>query len=148
LSIEAGPADYQPHTITTHFDELAKALLVGADICEAYDPSDAEADTPEHRKVIALWDTGATISVISEETADQLDLFAIGKIYINHADGQIECNTYIVNLYLDSQIEFPGVVVACSHLPGIDMLIGMDVITQGDFTIANVEGKTVFSYSV
>jgi len=107
-----------------------------------------DAEIPKRSQIIALWDTGATISVISEETAEKLDLFSIGKLLVNHADGQIECNTYIINVFLQNQIEFTGIVVACSRLPGIDMLIGMDIITKGNFSMINDEGRTIFSYSV
>ena len=34
------------------------------------------------------------------------------------------------------------------HILGGDVLIGMDVITQGDFAVTNREGRTVFSFRV
>jgi len=32
------------------------------------------------------------------------------------------------------------------HILGSDVLIGMDVITQGDFAITNKDGMTTFSF--
>ena len=32
--------------------------------------------------------------------------------------------------------------------PGLEVILGMDVITQGDFSITNLNGNTVFSFRV
>lgn len=40
-----------------------------------------------------------------------------------------------------------NVIVACADLGiNIDLLIGMDIISLGDFAITNVNGKTIFSF--
>lgn len=40
-----------------------------------------------------------------------------------------------------------NVIAACADLgPNIDLLIGMDIISLGDFAITNVNGKTTFSF--
>ena len=40
------------------------------------------------------------------------------------------------------------VQVSEAVLNGFDVLIGMDIITLGDFSITNVNGKTVFSFRI
>ena len=35
-----------------------------------------------------------------------------------------------------------------SNIPGVDILIGMDIITMGDFVITNADGKTLFSFVI
>ena len=40
------------------------------------------------------------------------------------------------------------VQVSEAVLNGFDVLIGMDIITLGDFSITNVGGKTIFSFRV
>jgi hypothetical protein len=39
-------------------------------------------------------------------------------------------------------------VIICTLDPTIDMLLGMDVITQGDFAISNGEDQTIFSFAI
>jgi hypothetical protein len=49
---------------------------------------------------------------------------------------------------LPNQVAFPFVKVTEGVLSGFDLLIGMDIITMGDFSITNVGGKTTFSFRV
>jgi hypothetical protein len=58
-------------------------------------------------------------------------------------------NTYLVNIYLPMNVFFPGVKVTEGVLYGdIEMLIGMDIITSGDFTITHNQGKTKMSFGI
>jgi hypothetical protein len=36
----------------------------------------------------------------------------------------------------------------CDLTPGIDMLIGMDIILSGDFAISNAGGRTLFTFAI
>lgn len=56
---------------------------------------------------------------------------------------------YIVNIDLPNYITFESIRVCESEIgkQGIEMLIGMDIISKGNFSISNYEGKTVFSYA-
>lgn len=96
----------------------------------------------------ALWDTGATGSVISKSVVSSLNLIPTGKQRVFHADGECVVNTYLVNLYLPNSVAFPCIAVTEGKLTGIDILIGMDVITQGDFSITNHNGNTFFSFRI
>jgi len=40
----------------------------------------------------------------------------------------------------------PNVRAALGELIGTDVLIGMNIINQGDFAVTNKDGKTVFSF--
>ncbi len=53
---------------------------------------------------------------------------------------------YLISLTLESQAKFPILEAVEGHILGSDVLIGMDVITQGDFAITNKDGKTTFSF--
>ncbi|MCK4676717.1 MAG: SEC-C domain-containing protein [Bacteroidales bacterium] len=57
-------------------------------------------------------------------------------------------DTYFVSFILPNKVRVNGVRVAeVPQLTGnVDMLIGMDIITLGDFSVTNVGGKTVFSF--
>jgi predicted aspartyl protease len=96
----------------------------------------------------ALWDTGATGSVITAATAKELKLTAVGSATVNHVDGQSKTSTYLVNLFLPNRVAFPGVLVSECKDSDFGVIIGMDIITQGDFAITNLDSKTWLSFRI
>ena len=95
----------------------------------------------------ALWDTGSTMTVISTELAKQLNLDEVGKIEAETAGGKYTTNKYILSISLPNHLNIENIEVSSGKLmPGIDILIGMDIITLGDFSISNLDNKTVFSF--
>jgi len=95
---------------------------------------------------IAVWDTGATGTVISRELAKQLVLPVFGRKNIATASGDSLENIHYINLLLPNNMSISGLLVVTGVLKGFDFLIGMNIITYGDFSITNVDGRTVFSY--
>jgi SEC-C motif/Aspartyl protease len=105
-----------------------------------------DKDVTIHRTK-GLWDTGATGSCVTVSTAKTLGLIPTGKVISNHAQGQSTVNTYLVNLYLPNNLVIPNVrVTECADTNSFGVIIGMDVITNGDLSITNVGGKTVVSF--
>lgn len=99
-------------------------------------------------KVKALWDTGATNSCISADVVNDLSLTATGKLPIQTPSGNDVVNTYLVDVMLPNDVPISDLMVCDSKIgaQGIGMLIGMDIINQGDFVVSNYQGKTVFSF--
>jgi predicted aspartyl protease len=95
-----------------------------------------------------LWDTGAMCSAISDRAVRLLHLVPISKTTIGHATGQSVVNVYIVTIVLPNNIHIPFVTVIECPFVGFDVLIGMDIITQGDFSISNKDNKTTFSFRI
>lgn len=95
----------------------------------------------------ALWDTGATNSVITKQTAIDLQLKPVSIVNVQHAGGISQQNAYIVNIFLPNNIIIPNVkVTECADTNGkFGVIIGMDIICIGDFAITNEGGKTMFS---
>lgn len=98
----------------------------------------------------ALWDTGATGSVITSNSAKELGLKPSGIAKVNHAGGVSDANTYLVNIYLPNHIYFHGVkVTECPDVVGnFGVIIGMDIISQGDFSFTNPKGNSIFSFKL
>jgi hypothetical protein len=97
-----------------------------------------------------LWDTGASRSVISADLAKALKLVPVGRVNVNHAGGSGQSPTYLVNFILPNKVAIAGVLatefpVGAQH-GGFDALLGMDVISLGDFSITNVAGKTCMTF--
>ena len=99
---------------------------------------------------LGIWDTGATGSVITKSTANALGLTPITKTFVNGVHGSKEVNVYYVNITLNNdQITLNSLVTECEELSNdqsAGMLIGMNVISLGDFSITNFDGKTVMSF--
>ena len=102
---------------------------------------------PLKRHYIALWDTGSTMTVISDELASKMNLEPVGEMVAETAGGRYKANKYILSFHLPNRLNIENVMIASGKLgPGIDILIGMDIITLGDFAITNYNNKTVFSF--
>lgn len=98
--------------------------------------------------VTSLWDTGATGSCISREVVKQLNLMPVGFKQIKTPSGSSVVNTYLVSIVLANNVTIVDVEVCESDIgeQGIDLLIGMDIISMGDFSVSNFNGKTVFTF--
>jgi hypothetical protein len=65
---------------------------------------------------------------------------------VHTASGTDIVPTYYVSIGLPNKIVIPILQVTEGVLTGTDMLVGMDIISTGDFAVTNVNGKTVFSF--
>lgn len=100
------------------------------------------------KTVTAIWDTGAEISAISTRVATELGLTPVNVARNITAAGEISVYIYAVNIFLPNNVNFAMVPVTGNDLGDVDMLIGMDIISKGDFSVTNVDGKTTFSFRI
>ena len=83
----------------------------------------------------ALWDTGATVTVVSEILVNQLGLIPTGVKKVAGYDGKpVLRNVYKVDIMIDADMRF-SVNAIEAPLITTDILIGMDIIVQGDFCL-------------
>ena len=96
----------------------------------------------------AQWDTGATNTCISKKVVDDLKLIPTGRKTVHTPSGNAIQNTYLVDIELPNNVTMTNVMVFGSEIgaQGIDVLIGMDIISRGDFAVSNFEGTTKFSF--
>lgn len=97
-----------------------------------------------------LWDTGATISCISHDVVQKLKLISTGKRAISTPSGAKEVDTYLVDIELLNGVNIDAIEVCETEIgkQEIDLLVGMDIINRGDFSVSNHNGKTVFTFSI
>ena len=100
--------------------------------------------------VKALWDTGASGTCISYDAAQRLSMTPTGKQNISTPSGLSVVNTYLVDIILPNHVAVRQIPVCDSEIgkQGIGVLIGMDIITHGDFAVSNYNGKTTFSFRI
>ena len=99
-------------------------------------------------EAIALWDTGANGSCISEDVVKGLNLQPTGYKEILTPSGKKVVNTYLVDVFLPNHVMIEDLSVCDSDIgkQNIGMLLGMDIITLGDFAVSNYNGKTLFTF--
>ncbi len=100
------------------------------------------------RKIWGLLDTGATNSVISDRIAEDMWFVPIGKIPTITPHGPKECYQYIA--YFDLPDDYRTKLLKVTSWPldkqWFDVLIGMDVLSEWDFTMSVKDGNTVISF--
>lgn len=147
----------QHHAFTTKYNGRARVLFNQVGVSLPVAPEEVKAQNVELKEYLAIWDTGATHSAITKKVVDDLKLQPTGVRETRHAGGKSSNNTYLVNIVLPDGVIVPSVRVTEVQLIPDDnvsddkqpqLLIGMDIISLGDFAVTNANGKTTFSFRV
>lgn len=134
--------------ITRKFQERVDAVVTE---CFVYAPTELSADSGVKRVKIprALWDTGASCSLVSSRVAKLLELESIGKTGVSGYNKGIDVkDTFLVHIGVPTGDIITNIQAMECDSDEYDAIIGMDVIGNGDFSITNYEGKTVFSFRI
>jgi len=128
------------HAITVKAEGIQRLLITDIEI--------SLPDATDKTKAKAIWDTGASGSVITEKVAKDLGLISTGVTKVNTASEiGVETPTYVIDLWLKPDLRVPSLTVSEGTLGGdFECLIGMDIIGAGDFAVTNLNGKTTMSY--
>ena len=104
----------------------------------------------EEMEVVAQWDTGASGSCISQKVIQILKPIRTGLRTVLTPTGSSIRGMYLLDLILPNDVHVPDVAVVDTEIgdQGIDLLIGMDIISMGDFAVSNCGGKLVFTFRV
>lgn len=108
------------------------------------DVTDYETESNDNVvKVEALWDTGATVSVISEKVVKRLGLVPQDVTWIRSYDGTpVLRNVYRVDIVMSDDIRIEFVTAIEAPLPSSEILLGMNVIGLGDLHVLHPDYKT------
>lgn len=132
------------HLLRQEFPGISNVLFARAAIGAAIGPNEpAPATTVEYD---AIWDTGASGTAITKKVADALGLKPIGAARCYNAQGSTVANVYLISLRLPGSVGFKSLRVTEQILTGFEVLIGMDVINNGDFLVTNHGGKTQLTF--
>ncbi len=140
--------------------KIPMTVSTSSEDCEVFNKDSRSGE------VLALWDTGATQSGITKRLAKLLGLTPRGMTEVITAGGVCtDVNIYSINfnLAVQSKLEYRDGVsvdvendftffnVLVTELPdngSFDFLVGMDVITHGDFSITNRGGCSCISFRI
>ena len=93
----------------------------------------------------ALWDTGATETLISSKVITELNLEQTGEVEVSTINGTINSKRFGCGLLLENHSKSINIQPAeFSHRKECDVIIGMDIIQHGLFILDN--GK--FSFTI
>jgi len=139
------PLGKQIVAFTSLYEGISHDLVNEVHVAKAFDPkSPQKPETP--KEFNAIWDTGATKSLITQTVVDQCGLKSTGIVQVHTPSGTNRAETYLVSIFLPNKVVIPNIVVTKGILVRNDVLIGMDIIGRGDFAVTNKDGKTVFSF--
>lgn len=137
---------------TTKATGIRHALGNQIHISEAYNPATGPPE-PVKNPYNAIWDTGATNTVVTRKVVQELNIQASGRELVQAVGAgdqvhEYETDTYLVNIYLPNKVVVFGIRVSEGSIGGADVLLGMDIITKGDFAITNYNGQTWWTFRV
>lgn len=123
------------------FDNIVNRILID---CSIGIPHVEGGDKP----MKALWDTGACCTCISKSVASAMGLVKVNERELIGADNQpfmadVFCVRLTMGHFVIGFIEVCGIPMDGK---AENMIIGMDVITKGDLSITNYQGKTVLTF--
>ena len=135
-----------PQSFTLPASGRLQVIKTVAHVSLGFDPASGSTHPPQIQ-FDAIWDTGATNSVISQKVVDSCGLKPIGMAVVHTGNGSRNSEVYLVNIILPNKVGFANVRVTKGDMsPDTHLLIGMDIIGQSDFAITNKGGKTCFSF--
>lgn len=132
------------HAFTLSERKIVNRLKTKVYIFDKY----KDQELKNEKGFIGIWDTGATTTCITKKVASVLNLIPIGTTITSTAGGNKECNVYCVDIILPNNIAVMNIPVYEVHLTDEDVLIGMDIIKFGDFSITNYNGTTKLSFRI
>lgn len=90
----------------------------------------------------AIWDTGATSSMISAAIARKLQLVPVGTVQIAGVHGVQNAKCYLIDIVFQNGFTVPDIKVSeGSNFGGFDLLVGMDIIGRGVMVIDGMDEK-------
>jgi hypothetical protein len=147
------PARAKPqfNAFTIQFNGLTNRIVTPVGLTPAFNPRLYPKELPfQVIEKQALWDTGATNSILTAATVKELNLIPTGVTTVIHAGGTSQSNSYLVNFFLPNGVGVAGLIVSeCENIVGdFGVIIGMDIIVKGDLAITNTNNKTWMSFRI
>ncbi len=126
--------------------QLMNDVFAGPHFNPASPPASPQACGAQRYR--AIWDTGATGSVITPAVVAACGLQPISVAWVTGVNGTRQAQVYLVSLWLPNHVSIPAVRVTANPITGANILIGMDVIGRGNFAVSQMDSKMLFSFRV
>ncbi|MCQ2350657.1 MAG: retroviral-like aspartic protease family protein [Paludibacteraceae bacterium] len=129
-----------------YFDCRTDAIVTNAEVFSPVDLYDTTDKPLRFNTFNALWDTGATQSLISSRVVKALKLKPIDEVVVSGIDGAENHSVYLVHLGIPEGYVVPELEVIGQDGIDYDVVIGMDIMSCCDIAFSNKDGVSVFSF--
>ncbi len=147
---------YKGSAITAPFslDPRKRVLETDAGISVPWHPNKG-GEPPPILWTVGIWDTGASITTFDLSLVKRLGLKPIDQVDVQTAKGLRKAGVYYANVYLrtgkQSGVAFGAIRVIDGEIldgSGGDgkVLIGLDIISSGDFAVSNYQNRPLFTF--
>jgi len=133
----------QHYAYDLEYSHIMKEIKTPVSICYS-----RNSNKEKSIKIDALWDTGATHSILSPKIAKELVLSPVDNLYVGGINTEVSSDVVIVTITLPNGMTLSDRRFYVCNIPGVEVIIGMDIISMGDFAITNARGKTMFSFVI
>jgi hypothetical protein len=134
--------DKKPESLYYKFSSIQKRIITPVNIYNVL------IDKPKYSTENALWDTGATISAITPKLVRELSFIPAGTIAISGITGALDVKFVLAAIQFPDGILRKNIKMAvCDFSQEINIILGMDIITLGDFQLLHGNNSTVFSFT-
>lgn len=97
----------------------------------------------------SIWDTGTSTTAISTAIAAKLGLQPVGMMRIHGMGGTKQVPVCVACFVFPNRTAFGPIHMVVHDMPSTDVLIGMDIITAGKFSLEHKpDGGTRFTFSI
>lgn len=104
-------------------------------------------DLPKGFVATAMWDTGAEVTLLHPRVVKALALERESQVLLSGIGGETVEENYVVHILLPTgNLAFGVEATATENVGEYDVIIGMDIISNGDFAFTNKDGKSQFSF--
>lgn len=126
----------------TYARELAIPVSISCRFGNCHDFGNPQRDCK------AIFDTGATASMISSDIANELGLIPYDTTTVSGVHGTESSNIYIIDMIFRNGFKIPNISVSeAGGSAGFDLLIGMDIISKGTMLLSGDHGRTFFYFA-
>ena len=140
--------DIKTNAFNVAYTGIAPVLTSEVHIAAPFESANPPKEA-DRKKFLAIWDTGATNSVITQKVVQECGLSPIAIVNVHTASGEALSNVYLVSIRLPNKVTIPQIRVTEGTIGGdAQVIICMDIINRGDFAVTNKDGKTNFSFRI
>jgi predicted aspartyl protease len=98
--------DIKANAFNVAYGGISPFLASEVHITSPFEPSNPPKDA-DRKQFLAIWDTGATNSVITQKVVQDCGLSPISMVKVHTASGEALSNVYLVSIRLPNKVIIP-----------------------------------------
>jgi len=129
-------------TLSYYIDQNSKKIITPVNLYSIPYNSSLSLSTD------ALWDTGASVSAITPDIMNKLNVTPVDKKTIAGIHSTQVVDIVYITVELPNGVIKKNIEAAVCNIPSnVGMILGMDIILLGDFALSNGNSQTLLSFA-